>query len=80
MSANWFHQASLCVCDVCDVMCVCMMCVCDVCVSYRSLQQHCRVQSGLQLDHRLPPHLQVADVAHQPLAQAVFDSTELRGT
>lgn len=49
-----------------------------VCVSYGSLQQHSRVQPGLQLDDGLPPHIQVADVAHQPFTQAVPDSTELR--
>lgn len=46
-------------------------------VCYRSLQQHCRVQSDLQLDDSLSAHLQVTDITHQTLAQLVFTSAEL---
>lgn len=65
-------QSGLLLCDVC-------MCV-YVCVSYGRLQQHGRVQPGLQLDDGLPPDIQVADVAHQPFTKAVFDSTVLHRT
>lgn len=47
-------------------------------VRYRSLQQHCRVQSDLQLDDSLSAYLQVTNITHQTLAQLVFTSTELR--
>lgn len=53
-----------------------IICVC-VGVCYRSLQQHCRVQSDLQLDDSLSAHLQVTDITHQTLAQLVFTSAEL---
>lgn len=46
-------------------------------VCYRSLQQHCRVQSDLQLDDSLSAHLQATDITHQTLAQLIFTSTEL---
>lgn len=48
-----------------------------VCVCYRSLQQNGRVQSDLQLDIGFSPHLQVAQMTHQPLTELISTATKL---